>query len=280
MWDNRLCLLKNYCRDVTTLCQQPAWNCAINALLWEKLETLFMLLNHLDIQFRYPLEGFPTELTLTARVTWNTIQHCYLLSDIRLPGSAGSPVIPAIQLRRQCDKWVHPDSNRASVLTESAGAAIEAAEAGKLAHLNDSCPQLGFYLDKAMETAKADFGNIQLFNPSYRSLTIVTQRGFKPDFLSHFNVVTAADQSACGLALRTGEPCVIPDVSQSHSYAPHRHIAEKAGYRSVISTPVVAGNRFIGMLSTHSSQPHWQWNLREQQEIASDLGLCLEGRLP
>ncbi|MGE7774710.1 GAF domain-containing protein [Chitinophaga sp. NPDC101104] len=239
-----------------------------------------MLFNLLEIQFRYPLEGFPAELLLTANVTWNTLQHCYSLDNVRLPGNAGIPVMPPVQLKKKNDQWVHTDSESGTLLSESAGAAIDEAEADKVNCLNNDCPELGYYLEKAISADGADFGNIQLFNPSYRSLSIVTQRGFRRDFLAHFNVVTAGDRSACGDALRTGQPVVIPDVSQLQSYSRHWDVAARAGYRSVISTPVTTGKRFIGMLSTHSSQPHWQWNIREHQQIAADLGLCLEARLP
>lgn len=239
-----------------------------------------MLFNHFDIRFRYPLEGFPTELQLTASVKWNTHQQCYSLEDIRLPGSAGVSVIPAVQLHKKRDQWVHPDSETPSLLSESAGAAIDETESEKLETLNQQCPELGYYLEKAMETDQADFGNIQLFNPAHRSLSIVTQRGFQRDFLSHFKIVTAGDRSACGEALLTGMPVVIPDVAQHLSFAPHWDAAAKAGYRSVISTPVVAGNRFIGVISAHSRQPQWKWSPHAQQALAGELGICLEARFP
>ncbi len=237
-----------------------------------------MLFNHFDIRFKYPLEGFPSPLLLSAKVTWNSHQHCYSLENICLPGSPGAPVMQAVHLRKKRERWVHPDSESASLLSESAGTAIDEAETEKLEHLNNECPELGYYLEKAIETDRADFGNIQLFNPAHRSLSIVTQRGFQREFLAHFKIVTANDTSACGHALLTGQPVVVPDVTQLPSFTPHLEAAAKAGYRSVISTPVTAGSRFLGMLSTHSSQPHKQWNLPAQQQIATDLGLCLEAR--
>ena len=85
--------------------------------------------NHFDIRFTYPLEGYPSTLLLTATVTWNNTDHCYSLEDIRLPGRSNMPVMPPVSLRKSAGKWVHPDSESASLLSENAGAAIDAAEA-------------------------------------------------------------------------------------------------------------------------------------------------------
>jgi PAS domain S-box-containing protein len=103
----------------------------------------------------------------------------------------------------------------------------------------------------------ADMGNIQLLNPQKRVLEIVAQRGFGPEFLEHFREVSAADTSACGRSLRTGNRIIIEDVELDADYAPHRAIAAATGYRAVQSTPLLGRDGTpIGMFSTHFRKPH------------------------
>lgn len=96
----------------------------------------------------------------------------------------------------------------------------------------------------------AEFGNVQL--AAEGKLIIVAEHGFRAPFLFAFDEVEAADGCACGRALQTGEQIIVADVELDPSYAPYRHIAREAGYRSVQSTPLIAtdGTR-LGMVSTH-----------------------------
>jgi PAS domain S-box-containing protein len=103
----------------------------------------------------------------------------------------------------------------------------------------------------------ADKGNIQLLDAQGSVLSIVVQRGFEPDFLEFFREVSATDNSACGRALRSGQRIVIEDVETDGPYAPLRSLARAAGYRSVISTPLMsAGGTALGMVSTHFGSIH------------------------
>jgi len=102
----------------------------------------------------------------------------------------------------------------------------------------------------------ADFGNIQLLDPATRSLRIVTQSGFGPEFLDYFAVVDDG-HSACGRAAQAGAQAVIADVTADPGFAPHRDIAAASGFRAVQSTPLVDhAGRLIGMVSTHFRRPH------------------------
>lgn len=112
-------------------------------------------------------------------------------------------------------------------------------------------------LSATMELLRADFGNIQLFDPKDGVLRIAVQRGFKRKFLEHFGEVSAKDGSACGRALRMGRRILIKDISKDKAYARHLEIARSAGYRAVQSTPLIARDgRPLGIISTHFRQPH------------------------
>lgn len=60
-------------------------------------------------------------------------------------------------------------------------------------------------LAATIELLGADMGNVQLLETERRVLVIAAQRGFAPDFLEFFRVVSTEDDSACGRTLRTGE---------------------------------------------------------------------------
>ena len=137
-----------------------------------------------------------------------------------------------------------------------------AAEADALAKLNDCSTRLWRSrsltegLDKILaaviELLGADKGNIQLLDAEGSVLSIVVQRGFEPDFLEFFREVSATDDSACGRALRSRQRIVIEDVETDGPFEPFRAIARSAGFRSVISTPLVTPDGApLGMVSTH-----------------------------
>ena len=106
---------------------------------------------------------------------------------------------------------------------------------------------LGFALD----LLHADLGNVQIADPATGALRIAAQRGFGPEFLHYFAVVTD-DGSACGRAARENAQVVIADVTTDPSFAPHRDIAAASGFRAVQSTPLTTRDgRLVGMLSTH-----------------------------
>ncbi|MCX4243820.1 sensor histidine kinase [Paraliomyxa miuraensis] len=140
-----------------------------------------------------------------------------------------------------------------------------AAEAHALTRLSDLSSRLwrtsGFnhgleeMLDATIGLLDADKGHIQLLDGD--TLRIVAQQGFDPDFVDSFGAVTATEESACGRALRRGEPIVIEDVEQEPAQAPMRDVARAAGYRAVISIPVIGRSGApLGMISTHFHAPH------------------------
>jgi hypothetical protein len=91
-------------------------------------------------------------------------------------------------------------------------------------------------LAAVMELLGAPMGNIQLLDPEGEALTIAAHHGFDREFLEFFRVVTAADESACGRALRTGERVIIENVETDPLFAPYVDAALVAGYRAVQTT--------------------------------------------
>ena len=150
-------------------------------------------------------------------------------------------------------------------LTNAAASREEEAKA--LARLNDWTSRLlrtsnlqeGLFsmLGGVIETLGADKGNVQLFDPDRGTLYIAAQCGFQEDFLSFFRDVSALDQSSCGRALTSGERVIIEDVENDGAYAELREIARAAGYRAVVSVPLLdVDGKPLGMVSTHFRSPH------------------------
>jgi GAF domain-containing protein len=129
---------------------------------------------------------------------------------------------------------------------------------------------LGFGVD----ITGATMGNVQLTDPAAKSLRIATHRGFEADFLKTFAVVQPTDGSACGRSMRERSTVVIEDVRQDAKFASYLDVAERAGFRAVQSTPLIAsGGALVGVVSTHFAERHrpTETELRQVQR-ASELG--------
>jgi GAF domain-containing protein len=112
-------------------------------------------------------------------------------------------------------------------------------------------------LDTVIEATRADFGNVQLVNPSTGALEIVAHRGFGPDFLGFFREVRDAG-SACGAAMHSRRCATVEDVRTHPTFAgsPARAVVLDAGVLAVQSTPMIApSGELMGMISTHFRVP-------------------------
>lgn len=171
---------------------------------------------------------------------------------------------------------------RAESLARSAVAALgaEAAyrlrvAAGSLLHPISLAALLPAALDGAIALVRADYGNIQLLDPATGTLRIVTQAGFGGDFLETFALVTHADASACGRALRHRRQIAIRDIETDRDFAPYREIAAAAGYRAVLSTPLFdQTGQIVGLVSTHRRDP---WSPSPEELMLARLYADLAG---
>ena len=112
-------------------------------------------------------------------------------------------------------------------------------------------------LKEAMKINRAKLGNMQIINRAQNSLEIVAQSGFKDDFLEHFKIVTLADGSICGRAMRSQQTVFVEDVIEDEEFFPHLAVVKSAGFRTVISTPLISSRgSLLGMISTHFNLPH------------------------
>jgi len=112
-------------------------------------------------------------------------------------------------------------------------------------------------IDLAMEVGGAIGGTVQVLVVERQELQIVAHRGFRTSFLQHFRVVTANDGTAAGHALLDRRRILIPDTHEDPGYAPHRAVADEAGYRGVVSIPLVGHEGgIVGVLTVCFAKPH------------------------
>lgn len=112
-------------------------------------------------------------------------------------------------------------------------------------------------LDSAIELTDATKGIVQLLDVPRDVLEIVAQRGFEREFLDFFREVSAHDESACGRAFRSRRRVMIPDVDTDASFASFRAVARSAGYRAVLSMPLLSSREaMLGVLSVHFPAPY------------------------
>lgn len=125
-------------------------------------------------------------------------------------------------------------------------------------------------LASAIELLGAAKGDIQLLDRDKSSLVIAAHDGFDQHFLNFFREVSVNHDTACGRALRLREPIVVEDVETDVPYTPFRSAARAAGFRAVISVPLIgAEGTPTGVLSTHFRSVH-----RPTAQDLRQLDLC------
>jgi PAS domain S-box-containing protein len=103
-----------------------------------------------------------------------------------------------------------------------------------------------------MQSAAA---SIQVLNISDGGLDLLAWEGFHPESAKSWRKVKTDTDSSCGLALKTGERIVIPDMDHFDGEAEDVQAYRRSGLLSVQSTPLRAfSGQIVGMLSTHWSK--------------------------
>jgi len=117
------------------------------------------------------------------------------------------------------------------------------------AHLRKRLKEL---LDDAVLATDADFGSLQLVDPTDNSLRIVAHRGFAAEALRFFRVIKE-DKSSCHAALVGARQVVVADVRSSPYFTePARRVMLASRLCACQSTPIrSADGSVIGMVSTH-----------------------------
>ena len=117
-------------------------------------------------------------------------------------------------------------------------------------------------LSTAVAIMGSDFASLQMFYPERGAggeLRLLSHRGFSTEAASFWEWVRPASESTCGLALRTGQRVVVPDVEKCDFMAGSRDLESylQTGIHAVQTTPLLSRDgQLVGMISTHWREPH------------------------
>ncbi|WP_433219731.1 GAF domain-containing protein [Dactylosporangium sp. CS-047395] len=113
-------------------------------------------------------------------------------------------------------------------------------------------------LDVARTVGRADFSDLQIYDPVTAALRMEAHRGFSDDFLEYFATVGAGQPTACAAAVRTRQAVVVDDVTRNPIFAGQPTLApiRAAGSRAIRSYPLLTPDgRIHGVLSLHYRRP-------------------------
>lgn len=120
--------------------------------------------------------------------------------------------------------------------------------------------------DKIMEAAAeimhSDFASLQMLYPKRGpngELRLLACRGFSPEAATFWEWVQADSECSCGIALRTGQRAIVPDLERCDFMAGTQdlEIYLQTGIHAAQSTPLFSRNgEVLGMISTHWRAPH------------------------
>ncbi len=127
----------------------------------------------------------------------------------------------------------------------------------RLFTISDLQTGLSEVLNATIDSFGADMGKIQLYNPETSSFEIMAHRGFPPAFFDAYRRIKEDTLRSYHSTLRQGNRIIIEDVISDPSYNSYKEAATIAGYRSVMSTPLLSRNGdMLGFISTHFTKPY------------------------
>jgi PAS domain S-box-containing protein len=120
-------------------------------------------------------------------------------------------------------------------------------------------------MDAAIALTNAAAGTVQILDEETAELVLLATNGFPDNMVNHFNRVSAASNTSCGLALVNRQRTFIDfDVPEEEDPDGSLRLHVKAGYFSAQSTPLISrSGKTIGMVSTHWREPHHRPTERE-----------------
>jgi PAS domain S-box-containing protein len=127
-------------------------------------------------------------------------------------------------------------------------------------------------LSALIDLMGATKGTVALLNQESGMLTVAVHSGFEKEYIGSLEEMCRGNHSACSRAFRRRSRVIIEDVEKDEAYTPLRPLARTAGYRAVISMPLILGNdEPLGVISTHFPAPY-----RPSEEVQRRLGLYVQ----
>jgi PAS domain S-box-containing protein len=162
--------------------------------------------------------------------------------------------------RKQAEEALR--ASQAQAQNELADTKLLHSISAELIHESNSEPLYAKLVDAAVRIMHSDYASLQMFYPERGTkgeLHLLASYGFSPEAVKFWEWVRADSHCSCGLALRTGQRVIVPDVKQCHLMADSedQKALLQAGILAAQSTPLVSRNgALVGMITTHWRTPH------------------------
>ncbi|MGE0471287.1 MAG: PAS domain S-box protein [Nitrospira sp.] len=114
-------------------------------------------------------------------------------------------------------------------------------------------------LNAAVAIMRSEYASLQWLDQDRGELQLLGHRGFAATAANFWHWVRPSSKSTCGIALRTHERVIVPDVRQCEWMAETEDLVTYlgTGIQAVQTTPLVSREgQLLGMISTHWSTPH------------------------
>jgi GAF domain-containing protein len=117
-------------------------------------------------------------------------------------------------------------------------------------------------VDDALTLMRSDYASMQMLYPERGpggGLRLLAFRGFNPQAAKFWEWVRADSKSTCGIALRTSQRVIAPDITVCDfmDHSEDQQVYLQTGIRACQTTPlIVASGNVVGMISTHWRTPH------------------------
>ena len=114
-------------------------------------------------------------------------------------------------------------------------------------------------LDKASRSMGAPFGSITLLSADKTRLEFAALYGLSADYGERFReigLLPADASSPSGMAVSTGKPYWVADISRHPLCASWKHISLGEGVRALICVPLMLGGEPAGTLNQYLAEPH------------------------
>src|SRR5580658_210250 len=136
-------------------------------------------------------------------------------------------------------------------------------------------------LEKASRCLGAPFGAITLLSADKIRLEFAAVYGLSADYGERFReigLLPADASSPSGMALTTGKPYWVADITRHPLCASWKHISLGEGARALICVPLVVGGEPAGTLNQYLAEPHrFRANeVRLLQVVAQQVSLAIE----
>ncbi len=117
-------------------------------------------------------------------------------------------------------------------------------------------------VDEAVAVMRSDCASLQRLYPERGAggeLRLLAFRGFSPDAAAFWEWVRADSKSTCGMALRTAQRVVAPDIATCDFMvdSEDQQVYLQTGIHACQTTPLIArSGNIVGMISTHWRTPY------------------------